>query len=1173
MQINWSLEIAQALAVKEASAAGFRDVEPEHLIMGVTKFAEMPGKLLEMMPGLDHEISRLSEEQRQIVEFLREHGQDSAFLRRLLRKVMGRGDFAAGKGQPLPSSSAFILLKEAGEQARSQGADYPGAVDLLKTAWMRPPTLILKKYLTPTGKFSGKDANVPVPTAKEKNASSFQPPSIDLADLTARLKQLRAKLRETILGQDHAITAFIEGLFNAEATAAADSGRKRPKGLFVFAGPPGVGKTFLAETGAGILARPFLRLDMSGYADAMGVIQLVGAQRSYQGAKQGKMTGFVKENPDAILLFDEIEKAGLEVIHLFLQLLDNGALEDKFTEQNVEFKDTIVIFTTNAGKTLYEDGVTAGTVLHRRTILSALEQEIDPRTRKPFFPQAICSRMATGYPVMFNRLGVTELVQIAAKEMDRVGKLFEAAHGKTFIVDPAVPLCLLLREGAKTDARTIRSQAEIFCKSEFFNLLRHMSADHLQETLEKTKRIHFYLDAENNPDATEDDAVLLQVFRPAGKPKVLAAARADVIAVLEKITAAEIDFASDINTAKTLLTTTDFDVILIDPWLEEHDILATMNAGMTIACFDKAPIAAKSLRRGIELLRMLHDLPESPPVYLLSLAASATDDVSVDDELMISAARYGSKGVLSINTSGTGRFDPAGGICSEEELRWFEKRLEDTAVRLRREQAVAELGSQGKVLAFDTSPGIFSEGEELAIRLRGLRLMNAPAADDVGGLIGESERPAMSFDDVFGADQAKAELKHIVDWLKEPRKFSGLGLKPPKGVLLYGPPGTGKTLLARALAGESDAAFIVESATSFVTKFQGSGPENVRNLFARGRRYAPSIVFIDEIDAVGKKREGAGFNRAQEETLNAILTEMDGFSSPATKPVIVIAATNLVDKLDPALIRRFDREVEVDKPDKSARLAFLHKRLAPGPHCRVSEVVMERMARQSAGDTIANLERAIRTAGRRAAQATGVITDAVMEESFETMRMGDAKGTAPDRETLLRVARHEAGHCLVGWLQGDRPMQITIVARGRAGGYVEREAQEDKMIYLKSDLENAIRQCMAGRAAEIIYYGEECGLSSGVSGDLQQASRLAENMVCHYGMSDRPGQVSISDAQGRKGPLALTILRAKERIVSEQLARARTLLEKHRPLMDTLVEMLMEKNRLTREDLEKILPE
>lgn len=1164
MNINWSLEIAQALAVKEAYAAGFGDMEPEHLIMGATKFAEMPGKLLEMMPGIGPEISQLSEEQQRIVKFLRDKGHDSASLRRLLRKVMGLGNAPAGRSQPMPSATAFMLLKEAGDQARAQGAKNPGALDLLKTAWMRPPTPILKKYLTAMGKTPDQDA---------KDAAPLQERPAGLADLTARLKQLRAKLLETILGQDHAIAAFVEGLFNAEATAAADTGRKRPKGLFVFAGPPGVGKTFLAETGAKVLARPFLRLDMSGYADAMGVIQLVGAQRSYQAAKPGKLTGFVAKNPDAILLFDEIEKAGLDVIHLFLQLLDNGSLEDKHTEQNVDFKDTIVIFTTNAGKSLYEDGLTAGTALHRRTILSALEQEVDPRTRKPFFPQAICSRIATGYPVMFNRLGVTDLVQIAAKEMDRVGKLFEAAHGKTFIVDPAVSLCLLLREGAKTDARTIRSQAENFCKSEFFNLLRHMSADHLQNALEKTRRIHFFLDEEDNPDATADNAVLRQVFRPAGKPRVLAAARADVTAVLKKVTTAEIDFASDMDTAKTILAATNVDLILIDPWLEEPDMPAALNLGMTVAYFDKAPIAAKSLRRGIELLRMLHELPESPPVYLLSLAATAGDDVSVDDELMISAARYGSRGVLSITTGGSDRFDPAGGICSEGELRRFEAKLEETTVRLRREQAAAELGSQGKVLVFDTSPGIFSEGEELAIRLRNLRLMNAPAADDVGGLIGESERPAMSFHDVFGADQAKAELRHIVDWLKNPRKFASLGLKPPKGVLLYGSPGTGKTLLARALAGESDAAFIVESATSFVTKYQGSGPENVRNLFARGRRYAPSILFIDEIDAIGKKREGTGFNRAQEETLNAVLTEMDGFSSSASKPVIVIAATNLMDKLDPALVRRFDREVEVDKPDKSARMAFLRKRLASGLHCKVSETVMERIARQSAGDTIANLERAIRMAGRRAAQTGGVITDAVMEEAFETMRMGDSKGTAPDQETLLRIARHEAGHCLVGWLQGDRPMQITIVARGRAGGYVEREAREDKMIYTKKELENSIRQTMAGRAAEMIYYGDEDGLSTGVGSDLQQATRVADSMVRHYGMTTSLGQVALGDDLMRDGPLAMSVVKAKEQVVAEQLAKSRAILEANRGVMDMLVEKLMEKNRLTREDLEKILPE
>ncbi|MCF8038557.1 MAG: AAA family ATPase, partial [Desulfohalobiaceae bacterium] len=980
-----SLELTRALAEKEAAAAGFSEMEPEHLILGVLKFAELPDSLLRMLaPGLD-ETARFQEEQKQIQEYLGRNRQDSKTLRRRLRKALGRPRAPRRDDRLRPSAAAFELLQQCHREAQARGKQRPGALDLLLTTWSDPPTPLLREHLA-TGQPLPRDPRQTGKAASGKGPVS-SPDPLDLAEFTTRLKELRNRLLNTILGQNHAIHAFVDGLFNAEALAGADPNRKRPKGLFVFAGPPGVGKTFLAETGADILGKPFLRLDMSGYGDEMGVKQLVGAQRSYQAAKPGKLTAFVRDNPGSILLFDEIEKAGLDVIHLFLQLLDNGSLEDKFSEENVIFRDTIVIFTTNAGKSLYEDKPAAGAVLHRRTILSALEQEVDPRTRKPFFPQAICSRMATGYPVMFNHLGVSELVAIAAQEMEHVGGLFEQAHGKSFAVDPAVPLCLVLREGAGSDARTVRSQAEIFCKSEFFNLLRHMSAESLQEHLKTAGRVSFSLGLE---EQTSLEPAIEQLLCPEGTPRVLLAGRSGLADGLTGLETVQTVPVTDPDTVKTVLATGNFDLVLIDPWLDAAGSGdGSRDPGATVACFEKAPIGASSLERGMSLLRGVRESPDAPEIWLLNLLVPGSRQGSIDDELMISAARYGARGRLDLRLEAAGPDtgdDPQ--VVDPEALRDFEGRLLETVQRVRREQAVAELGGQGKVLTFDTSPAVHEQGMELAIRLRGLRLVEAPAADDAAGLLSEAERPSTGFDDVFGADQAKAELGHIADWLQEPRKFAGLGLKPPKGVLLHGPPGTGKTMLARALAGESKVAFLVESATSFVTKYVGSGPENVRNLFARGRRYAPSIIFIDEIDAVGKKREGTQFNRHQEETLNSILTEMDGFSSPAARPVIVIAATNLVDKLDPALVRRFDREVEVDKPDRAGREAFLHKRLAPGTHCRVSEPVIGRIAGQSTGQTIADLERMIRLAGRRAAQKEGIISDDVLEDAFESARMG-----------------------------------------------------------------------------------------------------------------------------------------------------------------------------------------
>ena len=275
-----------------------------------------------------------------------------------------------------------------------------------------------------------------------------------LEDLTARLRTLRTDLMAKVFGQDHAVQAFVEGLFNAEVVATSDRERKSPRAVFVFAGPPGVGKTFLAELGASHLNRPFKRFDMSAYSDHQQQTALVGFEESYKGAQPGVLTGFVEKNPNAVLLFDEIEKAHLNTIHLFLQILDAGRLEDKFLKRDISFTDTTIIFTTNAGRKLYDhssdNGVrSANAAFHRKTILDALENETDSRTGKPFFPPAICSRMATGYPVMFNHLRVNELERVVQAELGRVAGLLERQYRKQVKFQELLPMCLVLREGAQ----------------------------------------------------------------------------------------------------------------------------------------------------------------------------------------------------------------------------------------------------------------------------------------------------------------------------------------------------------------------------------------------------------------------------------------------------------------------------------------------------------------------------------------------------------------------------------------------------------------------------------------------------------------------------------------------------------------------------------------------------
>jgi cell division protease FtsH len=440
-----------------------------------------------------------------------------------------------------------------------------------------------------------------------------------------------------------------------------------------------------------------------------------------------------------------------------------------------------------------------------------------------------------------------------------------------------------------------------------------------------------------------------------------------------------------------------------------------------------------------------------------------------------------------------------------------------------------------------------------------------------GGLLGgrtskriDPETVRVTFDDVAGIDEVKAEISEVVDFLRNPGKYLRLGARAPKGVLLTGAPGTGKTLLARATAGEANVPFFSASASEFIEMIVGVGASRVRELFSEARKVAPAIIFIDEIDTIGRTRAGArsiGGHDEREQTLNQILTEMDGFTG--TEGVVVLAATNRPDVLDPALLRpgRFDRQIVVHAPDQKGRVAILrvHTRRVP----LATDVNLEEIASSTPGMTGADLANLVNEAALLAARkGQQEVFQRDLTEALEKVQLGTARNVVIPEDERRRTAYHEAGHALLGMLQpgADPVRKVSIIPRGRALGVTLSTPETDRYGYDEKYLRGRIIGALGGKAAEQEVFGV---VTTGAEADLEVVTRIARSMVGRWGMSERIGALSVLPEEGdpRMAGTSNAMLDAVDeearRIVDECYAEARRLLRANRDKLDAIVKQLL----------------
>lgn len=944
-----------------------------------------------------------------------------------------------------------------------------------------------------------------------------------------RIADIRAQLSTKVKGQQHAIDAFVRAYFGAEVLT--EKAHKGPLATFLFAGPPGCGKTFLSECAAEFINdRRYARFNMSEYGDFGASVNGFDL-----GGKSGMITRFVSENPRCIVLFDEIEKASQNNLRLFLQILDSGVIRDLGTREEVSFKDAILIFTTNVAKNLYEDadGSNLSGVI-KSSILAAIESDENPATRKPYFPRELVSRWAKGTVVLFNKLEPYAIKEIVLRELkDRISTA-ERNTGVTIDCDyDKVASLIMYSVGGSGDARTMTGAVSRFIESELFDAVSQLIRRNID--VDKLKKIFIGVDYKKSGEGylfevKEKVPVLFAAGRKYAKHVKEACAEAEGVKAI---------FKSDFESVKEALRG-EVGALVLDVFLKEKKT-GKRSGDLEDIDSDGAALFEYATARYPEI-----------PVYILNDESKGYDDAAFETFL----AR-GAKGVV--------RFDTDDGKANAKALDY----IKDATVT---GNNFYRLSRSSNVLCYNCAQEIEKDGEELRILARRLDVKRSVRAEDMDSVVADVYRPSEKFSDVIGAEEVKKAMSACVEYLKNPKRYVSSGRKAPRGILLYGPPGTGKTMLAKALAGETDVTFIEKNATEFFKKYVGQGSESIRELFRTARRYAPSIIFIDEADAFARERTGSEYTRNAEELLTTFLSETEGFAVNENKPVIVLCATNYGIKsdgdndgkvLDPAFVRRFDKKIPVGLPDTDDRKALIYHYLSEnGVDADKLSVGIGLLAGKTVGYSHAAVKDTVLSAIERSG---GRVTDEVLEEARDAEEYGEKKEYSED--CLLRTARHEAGHAIISWACGKTPAYITVVARGPYGGYTMYDIDEEKVVQTKRELTDSVCCALGGRAAELLCYGNEDGLTTGASADLKQATRTASAMVASLGMT--PDRLAVTENFGDS--VEKEVYAEVDGLMKKELARAKKIIDDNGEAFGKLVEALIERNSLDADGIIKLI--
>lgn len=924
------------------------------------------------------------------------------------------------------------------------------------------------------------------------------------------LERLEAALSE-VEGQAHVVEAIKEALFGVQQ-------KQKSSGVlasFMFMGPPASGKSLISEKIAEALGIPYKRLDMSSYCTKDASMDFSGLNASFKSSKPGDATEFVYNNPYCVLVLDEIEKAHITILHQLYQILEQGEIEDLTMKKVVNFRNVILVLTSNLGASIYDGDISNynNSQVSQSTIIKALTSEINPQTGVPYLPSALVSRLSYGRIVLFNRLRPEHIHNIVKGAINKELAVYKERYRIEINVDvDELAKTFIFSLGENADIRALLQMARGFFETYF---LRSVNSAKENNSKKYFSRISCSFDKSNASDEVQE------LFFKVRKSRLAVFCDENEKVVFDGL---DKDFV---------------DVFYISEDFKLKDILRTDASAIIIGINEQNERLSKELF-------LEASLQDKIPIYIYSNNKIGK----------LPFLYYTDKGATDC-------------YYPEKTDKNFDAWLQDILNGINLTSITQEIFRANKILTYDVSINYSEAKREILLLVTNYGIRSAMSASDSDKFVAARSIPDVKFDDIIGAKEAKSELMTVVKMLKNFKELKREGIRIPRGVLLEGKPGTGKTMLAKALAAECKMPFIEKNGSEFLQKHVGSGAEKMQELFATARRYAPSVIFIDEVDVFAGNRESmSGFRT--DDILNAFLSEMDGFGDKSDTPVFVIVATNFSSdrndtKLDPAFLRRFDRSIVIDLPSFEERREFLTKSLKKLGRNVVSEKLISSLSKRSVGLSLADINLVIQNAIRKCYTGNGieVLTDEILKEAYENYVDG---GVNEQKESdLKQTAIHEAGHCIVANILRLKPTYITIVGRKRYGGYVSF-SNEDESTYSKDFLLNKICCAYAGRVAEVREYGSS-GITTGIGQDIKTATHLAELMVAEYGMCD--SDIMYYSVERRSAdPEILGRIRD---ILKEQYSRAEQLVEQNYEKVKRLANVLLEKNSLDEEEIISVL--